>query len=93
MLAIGRCLMSEPQFIMLDEPSLGLSPLMVELVFAAIGDLKRAGLTLLLIEQNVAESLAIADHAAVLENGTVVLSGVAGAVALDEGVKRAYLGL
>jgi branched-chain amino acid transport system ATP-binding protein len=93
MLAIGRCLMSEPQFIMLDEPSLGLSPLMVELVFAAIGNLKRSGLTILLIEQNVAESLAIADHAAVLENGTVVLSGAASAVALDEGVKRAYLGL
>jgi branched-chain amino acid transport system ATP-binding protein len=93
MLAIGRCLMSEPQFIMLDEPSLGLSPLMVELVFAAILDLKRSGLTVLLIEQNVAESLAIADHAAVLENGAVVLSGAAGAVALDEGVKRAYLGL
>jgi branched-chain amino acid transport system ATP-binding protein len=93
MLAIGRCLMSEPQFIMLDEPSLGLSPLMVELVFAAIGNLKRSGLTILLIEQNVAESLAIADHAAVLENGSVVLSGAASAVALDEGVKRAYLGL
>jgi branched-chain amino acid transport system ATP-binding protein len=93
MLAIGRCLMSDPQFIMLDEPSLGLSPLMVELVFSAILGLKHSGLTILLIEQNVAESLVIADHAAVLENGTVVLSGPAGAVALDEGVKRAYLGL
>ena len=78
---------------MFDEPSLGLSPLMVELVFAAILDLKRAGTTILLIEQNVAESLAIADQAAVLENGTVALAGPAGAVALDEGVKRAYLGL
>jgi branched-chain amino acid transport system ATP-binding protein len=93
MLAIGRCLMSDPQFIMLDEPSLGLSPLMVEQVFIAILDLKSSGLTILLIEQNVAESLVIADHAAVLENGTVALSGSASAVALDEGVKRAYLGL
>jgi branched-chain amino acid transport system ATP-binding protein len=93
MLAIGRCLMGDPQFIMLDEPSLGLSPLMVELVFSAILELKRSGLTVLLIEQNVAESLAIADHAAVLENGSVVLSGSASAVAADEGVKRAYLGL
>jgi branched-chain amino acid transport system ATP-binding protein len=78
---------------MLDEPSLGLAPVMVELVFAAILDLKTAGLTILLIEQNVAESLAIADHAAVLENGSIVLSGPAAAVAADEGVKRAYLGL
>ncbi len=93
MLAIGRCLMSDPQFIMLDEPSLGLSPLMVELVLKAAVDLKNAGLTILLIEQNVAESLAIADHAAVLENGSIVLSGSAHAVALDERVKRAYLGL
>jgi branched-chain amino acid transport system ATP-binding protein len=93
MLAIGRCLMSDPRFIMFDEPSLGLSPLMVELVFSAILDLKRSGLTILLIEQNVAESLAVADHAAVLENGSVVLSGLASVVAADEAVKRAYLGL
>jgi branched-chain amino acid transport system ATP-binding protein len=93
MLAIGRCLMSDPRFIMFDEPSLGLSPLMVELVFSAILDLKTSGLTILLIEQNVAESLAVADHAAVLENGCVVLSGLASAVAADEAVKRAYLGL
>jgi branched-chain amino acid transport system ATP-binding protein len=93
MLAIGRCLMGDPRFIMLDEPSLGLSPLMVELVFSAILDLKTSGLTLLLIEQNVAESLGVADHAAVLENGSIVLSGAAAVVAADEGVKRAYLGL
>jgi branched-chain amino acid transport system ATP-binding protein len=93
MLAIGRCLMGDPRFIMFDEPSLGLAPLMVELVFSAILDLKRSGLTILLIEQNVAESLGVADHAAVLENGSIVLSGAASVVAADEGVKRAYLGL
>jgi len=93
MLAIGRCLMGEPRLIMFDEPSLGLSPVMVELVFGAILDLKKAGLTILLIEQNVAESLEIAEFAAVLENGSVVLSGPAKAVAEDERVKQAYLGL
>jgi branched-chain amino acid transport system ATP-binding protein len=93
MLAIGRCLMGDPRFIMFDEPSLGLSPVMVELVFSAILDLKRFGLTILLIEQNVAESLSVADHAAVLENGSIVLSGAAAIVAADEGAKRAYLGL
>jgi branched-chain amino acid transport system ATP-binding protein len=85
--------MSDPRFIMFDEPSLGLAPLMVELVFSAILDLKKSGLTILLIEQNVAESLSVADHAAVLENGSIVLSGAAATVAADEGVKRAYLGL
>jgi branched-chain amino acid transport system ATP-binding protein len=93
MLAIGRCLMGDPRFIMFDEPSLGLSPLMVELVFSAILDLKKSGMTILLIEQNVAESLTIADYAAVLENGTVALSGSAAAIGADEGVKRAYLGV
>ena len=93
MLAIGRCLMGEPRLIMFDEPSLGLSPVMVELVFAAIVELKKAGMTILLIEQNVSESLEIADEAAVLENGTVVLSGAAAELAKDERVRSAYLGL
>ena len=93
MLAIGRCLMSNPIFIMFDEPSLGLSPLMVELVFSAILELKRSGMTILLIEQNVAESLALADFATVLESGKVVLAGTAADVAGDDGVRRAYLGL
>jgi branched-chain amino acid transport system ATP-binding protein len=93
MLAIGRCLMSEPRLIMFDEPSLGLSPVMVELVFNAILDLKRSGLTILLIEQNVAESLEIADVAAVLENGSVVLAGPAADLANDERVRSAYLGI
>ena len=93
MLAIGRCLMSNPIFIMFDEPSLGLSPLMVELVFSAILELKKSGLTILLIEQNVAESLALADFATVLESGKVVLAGTATDVAGNDGVRRAYLGL
>ena len=93
MLAIGRCLMSNPIFIMFDEPSLGLSPLMVELVFNAILKLKESGMTILLIEQNVAESLALADFATVLESGKVVLAGTAADVAGDDGVRRAYLGL
>ena len=93
MLAIGRCLMSNPIFIMFDEPSLGLSPLMVELVFSAILELKKSGMTILLIEQNVAESLALADFATVLESGKVVLAGTAADVADNDGVRRAYLGL
>ena len=93
MLAIGRCLMSNPIFIMFDEPSLGLSPLMVELVFSAILELKKSGMTILLIEQNVAESLALADFATVLESGKVVLAGTAADVAGNDGVRRAYLGL
>jgi branched-chain amino acid transport system ATP-binding protein len=93
MLAIGRCLMSNPIFIMFDEPSLGLSPLMVELVFSAILELKRSGMTILLIEQNVAESLALADFATVLESGKVVLAGTATDVAGNDGVRRAFLGL
>ena len=93
MLAIGRCLMSNPVLIMLDEPSLGLAPLMVELVFDTILALKQAGTTILLIEQNVAESLALADHATVMENGEVVLSGRAADVANDDRVRRAYLGI
>ena len=93
MLAIGRCLMSNPAFIMFDEPSLGLSPLMVEFVFNVILELKKSGMTILLIEQNVAESLALADFATVLENGEVALSGTAADVAGNDGVRRAYFGL
>ena len=93
LLAIGRCLMSNPIFIMFDAPSLGLSPLMVELVFNAILKLKESGMTILLIEQNVVESLALADFATVLESGKVVLAGTAADVAGNDGVRRAYLGL
>jgi branched-chain amino acid transport system ATP-binding protein len=77
---------------MFDEPSLGLSPVMVELVFSAIVALKKSGMTIMLIEQNVSESLDIADQAAVLENGAIVLSGLAASLANDERVRSAYLG-
>jgi branched-chain amino acid transport system ATP-binding protein len=93
MLAIGRCLMAEPELILFDEPSLGLSPVAVELVFATIQDLRASGITILLVEQNVADSLEIADFAAVLENGCVVLSGSAAEVAGNDQVKSAYLGI
>jgi branched-chain amino acid transport system ATP-binding protein len=93
MLAIGRCLMGEPRLIMFDEPSLGLSPVMVELVFEAIVTLKSTGMSILLIEQNVAESLEIADFVAVLENGSIVLSGDAGEIKGDERIQSAYLGI
>ncbi len=93
MLAIGRCLMAEPELILFDEPSLGLAPLLVEQMFSIIAGLKREGQTILLVEQNVHDSLRLADRATVLENGEVVLSGTASAVAADETVKRAYLGL
>jgi branched-chain amino acid transport system ATP-binding protein len=93
MLAIGRCLMAEPQLILFDEPSLGLSPVAVESIFATIRELRAAGVTVLLVEQNVADSLEIADLAAVLENGSVVLSGAASDIAKNDKVKSAYLGL
>lgn len=93
MLAIDRCLMDEPRLIMFDEPSLGLSPVMVELVFEAIVMLKNTGMSILLIEQNVAESLEIADLVAVLENGSIVLCGHAGEIKGDERIQSAYLGI
>jgi branched-chain amino acid transport system ATP-binding protein len=93
MLAIGRCLMAEPELILFDEPSLGLSPVAVELVFATIRNLRAAGVTVLLVEQNVADSLELADFAAVLENGAIVLSGPATDIARNERVKSAYLGI
>ncbi len=93
MLAIGRCLMSCPELMMLDEPSLGLAPKLVEEMLRAIVALKQKGLTILLVEQNVAASLKIADHAYVLENGRIVISGTGNELLDDERVRRAYLGL
>jgi len=93
MLAIGRALMAEPRMLILDEPSLGLSPLLVEELFALIRRLHAEGLAIMLVEQNVAQSLDIADRAYVLENGVLAISGSAAAVREDPELKRAYLGL
>ena len=93
MLAIGRCLMGCPDLIMLDEPSLGLAPTIVQDVLGAIGTLNRQGLTVLLVEQNVASSLKLAQRAYVLENGRIVMSGSGRELLHDERVRQAYLGL
>ena len=93
MAAIGRALMAEPLLIMMDEPSLGLSPLMVELMFDTIARLNRDGMSMLLVEQNVAESLDLAQRGYVLENGEIVLEGASADLKTDDGLRRAYLGL
>jgi len=92
MLAIGRGLMTEPKLLILDEPSLGLSPLLVEEMFALIGRINAEGLSILLVEQNVVQSLGIAHRAYVLEHGTIALSGPAAQLAEDPALKRSYLG-
>ncbi len=93
MLAIGRCLMGKPDLIMFDEPSLGLSPALVQELFRIIRALAADGMTIILVEQNVAASLKIAQRAYVLENGRVALSGTGAALLDDPAVKQAYLGL
>jgi branched-chain amino acid transport system ATP-binding protein len=93
MLAIGRGLMAEPRLLILDEPSLGLSPLLVEELFALIGRLHAEGLSVLLVEQNVAQSLAIAQRAVVLENGLQRFAGTPQELLASSELKRAYLGL
>lgn len=93
MLAIGRGLMGEPRLLILDEPSLGLSPLLVEEMFGLIARLNRDGLSILLVEQNVLQSLDIASRAYILENGAVALSGTSAEVRANPALRRAYLGL
>ncbi|MBQ9922452.1 MAG: ABC transporter ATP-binding protein [Clostridia bacterium] len=92
MLAMGRAIMSHPRLLMLDEPSMGLSPLLVDQVFEIIKDINKDGTTILLVEQNAGKSLAISDRAYVLENGRIVLSGTGSELASSEMVKKAYLG-
>ena len=92
MLAMGRAIMSHPKLLMLDEPSMGLSPLLVDQVFEIIKDINRDGTTILLVEQNAGKSLAISDRAYVLENGSIVLSGTGKELAASEMVQKAYLG-
>jgi len=93
MLAIGRGLMAEPALLILDEPSLGLSPLLVEEIFVLIQRISRQGMALLLVEQNVVQSLEVAHRAYILENGSVVLDGPSDNLRNDPNLKRAYLGL
>jgi branched-chain amino acid transport system ATP-binding protein len=92
MLAIGRALMSRPRLLLLDEPSLGLAPLMVERIFETIGELKRQGRTILLVEQNVHHALDVADRAYVMETGRITLEGAADVLRRDPQVERSYLG-
>ena len=93
MLAIGRGLMAEPKLLILDEPSLGLSPLLVEELFTLIARLHAEGLAVLLVEQNVAQSLAIAQRAYVLENGSLRFAGAPAELLASDELRRAYLGL
>jgi len=93
MLAIGRALMASPRLLLLDEPSLGLAPIMVDQILEVIRSFRRKGLTVLLVEQNANAALAIADRGYVIETGTITVSGRASDVAGDERVRAAYLGM
>ncbi len=93
MLAMGRALMSHPQLLMLDEPSMGLAPLLVEQIFDIIQELHQAGTTILLVEQNAQMALSIADRAYVLETGRIVMNGSAREMLEDDQVRKAYLGM
>jgi branched-chain amino acid transport system ATP-binding protein len=92
MLAIGRALMARPRLLLLDEPSLGLAPIIVSRIFAVIRQLKEQGVTILLVEQNARKALAVADRAYVLETGLITLSGTAAELARNPAVEAAYLG-
>ena len=92
MLAVGRALMSKPKLLMLDEPSLGLAPLVIKDIFSIIKEIKEAGVNVLLIEQNAKAALEISDYAYVMETGTITMSGEGRELLNDERVKKAYLG-
>ena len=92
MLAMGRALMSQPKIILMDEPSMGLSPIFVNEIFKIIQEVSAAGVTVLLVEQNAKKALSIADRAYVLETGNIVLEGKASELLNDESIKKAYLG-
>ena len=93
MLAIGRALMGRPRLLMLDEPSLGLAPILVEEMFRVIEEINRQGVTVLLVEQNTEHALAIAHRGFVLESGRVALAGTGAELLADPRVREAYLGL
>ncbi len=92
MLAMGRALMSRPKLLMLDEPSMGLSPIMMQKIMETIAELKSTGTTILLVEQNAQAALSLADYGHVMEIGTIVLSGTGDHLLHDESVRKAYLG-
>ena len=92
MLAMGRALMSRPKLVLLDEPSMGLSPLMVDKIFEVIADISKKGVTILLVEQNAQRALQIADNAFVMESGCVAYSGRAAELLHDSRIKASYLG-
>ncbi|GGZ43206.1 ABC transporter ATP-binding protein [Streptomyces inusitatus] len=92
MLAMGRALMSRPKLLMLDEPSMGLSPIMMQKIMSTIGELRSQGTTILLVEQNAQAALSLADQGHVMEVGSIVLSGAGRDLLVDESVRKAYLG-
>ena len=92
MLATGRALMTDPKIVLMDKPSMGLSPLLVKEIFAIIQELHKSGITILLVEQNAKMALAVADRAYVLETGTISMEGKASDLAADDRVRKAYLG-
>lgn len=92
MLAMGRALMSRPKLLLLDEPSMGLAPLLVKEIFNIIKEINESGTTILLVEQNANMALSVADKAYVLETGRITLSGTARELAASEAVRKAYLG-
>jgi branched-chain amino acid transport system ATP-binding protein len=93
MLAVGRGLMSRPKLMMFDEPSLGLAPMLVQLIFNLVEQINEEGVTVLLVEQSVSQSLAICDRASVLENGRIVLEGTGEELLRDDHMREAYLGI
>ena len=92
MLAMGRALMCKPRLVMLDEPSMGLAPLVIKTIFETVAELKASGTTILLVEQNAQAALGLADHAYVLETGRIVVQGTGQELLRDEAVRKAYLG-
>ncbi|MFZ9491344.1 MAG: ABC transporter ATP-binding protein, partial [Burkholderiaceae bacterium] len=92
MLAMGRALMAKPQLLLLDEPSMGLSPMMVDTIFEVIRNIHQEGMTILLVEQNAARALQVADRAYVIESGEIIMQGAASMMLNDPRVRAAYLG-